>query len=75
MTKKIGLCLLPFVWAIVAFFCLNSFGTYTAVGNAIVVALIMLFAAWAWWFDEDRLRRRTARGQAPTRDGAGPEQR
>jgi hypothetical protein len=35
--------------------------TYTQVGNLSLLAAFMLFALWAWWYGEDRDRRRAAR--------------
>ena len=35
----------------------NTLGNYTATGNAVLLAILMLFAAWAWWYGEDRDRR------------------
>ena len=35
----------------------NTLGRYTATGNAVLIALFMLFALWAWWYAEDRDRR------------------
>ena len=37
--------------------CGNTLGRYTATGNAVLIALFMLFALWAWWYAEDRDRR------------------
>jgi hypothetical protein len=37
--------------------CGNALGRYTASGNAVLIALFMLFALWAWWYGEDRDRR------------------
>ena len=35
----------------------NTLGKYTSTGNAVLVAILMLFAVWAWWYGEDRDRR------------------
>ena len=35
----------------------NTLAKYSAVGNAALVIMLMLFAAWAWWYGEDRDRR------------------
>ena len=35
----------------------NTLGRYTSTGNAVLIALFMLFALWAWWYAEDRDRR------------------
>jgi hypothetical protein len=48
-------------WVLVAFISINSFEDYTEVGNLTVLALIMFFALWAWWYGEDRDRRQAAR--------------
>jgi hypothetical protein len=34
---------------------------YTQVGNLTLLAAFVLFALWAWWYGEDRDRRRAAR--------------
>jgi hypothetical protein len=36
----------------------NSWQKYTEVGNLGVLALFVLFGLFAWWYDEDRDRRR-----------------
>ena len=36
----------------------NSWTNYTEVGNLGVLALFLLFGLFAWWYDEDRDRRR-----------------
>jgi hypothetical protein len=49
--------------------------TYTQVGNLTLLAAFLLFALWAWWYGEDRDRRRAtraARGNGASRaDGDG----
>jgi positive regulator of sigma E activity len=35
----------------------RTLAKYTATGNAVLIVLFMLFAAWAWWYAEDRDRR------------------
>jgi membrane protease YdiL (CAAX protease family) len=35
---------------------------YTQVGDLILMFLFLVFAAWAWWYGEDRDRRRGSRG-------------
>jgi hypothetical protein len=67
-----GYVLLGPLWALIAFLSINSLGTYTAVGDATVLALIMLFAAWAWWYGEDRDRRRAAKAAQVDADGHPP---
>lgn len=39
----------------------DAWKTYTQVGNLTLLAAFMLFALWAWWYGEDRDRRRAAR--------------
>ena len=56
------------VWGFVAFVSIDAFGDYTEVGDVTVLALIMLFALWAWWYGEDRDRRQAA--QAAEGDGS-----
>jgi hypothetical protein len=34
---------------------------YTQVGDLTLMFLFLVFAAWAWWYGEDRDRRRAAR--------------
>jgi hypothetical protein len=34
------------------FVAINSFGGYSQVGNALGLAAIVAFAAWAWWWGE-----------------------
>jgi hypothetical protein len=43
--------------------------TYTQVGNLTLLAAFVLFALWAWWYAEDRDRRRATR--ASRSNGAG----
>jgi hypothetical protein len=42
------------VYIILGFVAINSFGGYSQVGNALGLAAIVAFAAWAWWWDERR---------------------
>jgi hypothetical protein len=35
----------------------DTLSNYSATGNAVLLVLFMLFAAWAWWYGEDRDRR------------------
>ena len=42
---------------------------YSQVGELILFFLFLVFAAWAWWYGEDRDRRRAAK--AGRMDGAG----
>jgi hypothetical protein len=39
----------------------DAWSKYTQVGNLTLLAAFMLFALWAWWYGEDRDRRRAAR--------------
>jgi hypothetical protein len=45
------------VFNVVGLVSTNTLGNYTATGNAVLVAILMLFAVWAWWYGEDRDRR------------------
>jgi hypothetical protein len=45
------------VFNVVGLISTNTLGKYTATGNAVLVAILMLFAVWAWWYGEDRDRR------------------
>jgi len=45
------------VFNVVGLVSTNTLGNYTATGNAVLLAIFMLFAAWAWWYGEDRDRR------------------
>jgi membrane protease YdiL (CAAX protease family) len=48
----------------------DMWSNYTQVGDLIVFFAFLVFAAWAWWYGEDRDRRRAAK--AARRNGAGP---
>jgi hypothetical protein len=48
----------------------ESWENYTEVGNLSVLALFILFGLFAWWYDEDRDRRRALK--AAHRNEAGP---
>jgi hypothetical protein len=39
----------------------DMWAKYTQVGNLTLLAVFLLFALWAWWYGEDRDRRRAAR--------------
>jgi uncharacterized membrane protein len=54
-----------FIWAMAD----NQYAHYTEVGDLTVFTAFMLFAAWAWWYGEDRDRRRAA--NAARDNGAG----
>lgn len=69
-----ALLILP-AWQILVFVADDDLQKYSATGDAVVLALWMFFALWAWWYAEDRDRRR-ARQAAPSngteaRDGNG----
>jgi hypothetical protein len=38
----------------------DMWAKYTQVGNLTLLAAFLLFALWAWWYGEDRDRRRAA---------------
>jgi hypothetical protein len=67
----VNLLMVP-LWALITFISINSFVKYTEVGDVTLLALIMLFAVWAWWYAEDRERRRAAKQSAPDREGDSP---
>jgi hypothetical protein len=69
LRRTVNLLILPFLWAVTAFICINSFENYTEVGDLGVLMLIMLFALLSWWYAEDRDRRRAVKGKAPDLDG------
>jgi hypothetical protein len=65
------------LWGGIAYISLNAFKNYSEVGDVTIMALIMLFALWAWWYGEDRDRRRSlepdhvsgnGNGRSPARD-------
>jgi membrane protease YdiL (CAAX protease family) len=39
----------------------DMWANYTQVGDLTLLVAFMLFALWAWWYGEDRDRRRAAR--------------
>jgi F0F1-type ATP synthase assembly protein I len=39
----------------------DMWATYTQVGDVTLLTAFMVFALWAWWYGEDRDRRRAAR--------------
>jgi membrane protease YdiL (CAAX protease family) len=53
----------------------DAWKTYTQTGNLTLLAAFIVFALWAWWYGEDRDRRRAAgAGQtngASSADGDG----
>jgi hypothetical protein len=68
----VNILILPLLWAVIAFICINSFEKYTEVGDLGLLMLIMLFAILAWWYAEDRDRRHAIKQSAPGRDGHSP---
>jgi membrane protease YdiL (CAAX protease family) len=48
----------------------GMWSNYTQVGNLTLFFAFLLFAAWAWWYGEDRDRRRAA--TTGRSNGAGP---
>jgi membrane protease YdiL (CAAX protease family) len=48
----------------------DMWSNYTQVGDLTLFFSFLVFAAWAWWYGEDRDRRRTAK--TPRDNGAGP---
>jgi len=64
------------VWALACFISFGSLGGYSEVGDVTLLALIMFFAVWAWWYDEDRNRRRgVAEADRTNGDGRPPVSR
>jgi len=59
------------VWALIAFISFNSLGGYSEVGDLTLLALIMFFALWAWWYGEDRDRRQAAKANQASGNGNG----
>jgi hypothetical protein len=64
------------LWVLIQFIAEGSFEKYSYVGNMILLAAVMFFALWAWWYGEDRDRRRAAKtathsGDVPSADGDG----
>jgi len=64
-----ALLLLP-LWQILEFLSDNDLRNYSQTGDAILLTGWMLFAAGAWWYGEDRDRRRAVKdGDNDARDG------
>ena len=59
------------VYVMLGFVAINSFGGYSQVGNALGLAAIVAFAAWAWWWDERREPLLTDAGADRERGDAG----
>ena len=57
------------VFNVVGLVSTNTLGNYTATGNAVLVVIFMLFAAWAWWYGEDRDRRAELKAAQRTPSG------
>jgi putative Ca2+/H+ antiporter (TMEM165/GDT1 family) len=45
------------VFNVVGLVSTDTLSRYSATGNAVLLAIFMLFAVWAWWYGEDRDRR------------------
>ena len=45
------------VFNVVGLVSTDTLSKYSATGNAVLLVIFMLFAAWAWWYGEDRDRR------------------
>ena len=63
--------LAAFAWVMIAFIALGSFTEYTQAGNVAALIGLMLFAAAAWWYGEDRDRRQAdkkSKGDGPAPD-------
>jgi hypothetical protein len=54
------------LWVFVWFVSTDVFAKYTNVGDISFLVLLTLFALWAWWYSEDRDRRRAAAGNGAT---------
>jgi membrane protease YdiL (CAAX protease family) len=71
------LCYFLMVPAVLLVFVVSDdmWARYTQVGDLTLFIGFMFFAAWAWWYGEDRDRRRTAKAEkvngAGTPGGAG----
>jgi hypothetical protein len=60
------------LWALIAFISFDSLHVYSQVGDVTLLILITLFALWAWWYGEDRDRRRAARTDHADANGGPP---
>ena len=60
------------LWALIIFVSFNSLGGYSEVGDVTLLLLIMLFALWAWWYGEDRDRRRAIKAEHANGNGGPP---
>lgn len=59
------------VYSLLAFIALNAFAAYNDAANDVALAAMLFFALWAWWYGEDRDRRRAARA-TPANGAARP---
>ena len=71
MRTVVNVLLVP-VWVLVAFICIHSFSKYSDVANLTLIALIMMFSLWAWWYGEDRDRRQAAAVRQDEANGRPP---
>jgi hypothetical protein len=71
---RVTLYLLMFpLWVLVFLISVGALDKYTEVGDLTLLLSITLFALWAWWYDEDRDRRRVAHAAAENGE-VGPRQ-
>jgi hypothetical protein len=63
-----ALLILP-AWQILVFVADDDLQKYSTTGDAVLLAGWMFFALWAWWYTEDRERRRA--GKAAQANGSG----
>lgn len=59
------------LWALIAFISIQALGGYSEVGDVTLLALIMFFALWAWWYGEDRDRRQASKAGEANGNGNG----
>ena len=57
------------VFNVVGLVSTDTLSRYSATGNAVLVAIFMLFAVWAWWYGEDRDRRAELKASQRTPPG------
>jgi len=57
------------LWQILEFISDNDLRNYSQTGDAILLAVWMLFAAGAWWYSEDRDRRHALKRSQTDGDG------
>jgi len=63
------------LWALIAFIAIDSFSHYTQFGNDALLFIVVAFAAWAWWYGEDRYSRREKATDNGNSNGNGSDQR